>query len=296
LTSEQFRTVRVPASSANLGPGFDTLGLALNVYLTCRFRPASALTIRASGCDADQISTGEENLIWQIAKQVAPDLGAIELLIENEIPLGKGLGSSAAAVTAGVVIGAKLAGCDWNPTQIFEAAAKIEGHPDNVGACAFGGVIASAMTASGASAVRLEFPARLRVAVIVPDFRVPTTEARLVLPDSYSRADAIFNLQRTALLVAALATGNIAEFSAALDDRIHQPQRAALVPGLDEITSLRASGLIGCTLSGAGPSILVFYERGSETVCELPREIFAAHGHASEILWTEVAGSGYEFL
>jgi homoserine kinase len=291
---ETFRTVRVPASSANLGPGFDTLGLAVDVYLTCRFRSASQLSIKASGCDAAEISIGEDNLIWQIARQIAPEIGAIALEIENEIPLGKGLGSSAAAVTAGIVIAAELAGLGWDRQRVFEEAARIERHPDNVGACAFGGVIASAMAENCARLVRLDFPAHFRVAVIVPDFRVPTSAARLVLPESYSRQDAIFNLQRTALLVAALAAEDSRAFSAALDDRLHQPQRSGLVPGLDEITRLRAAGLLGCVLSGAGPSILVFYERGCESVCELPRAIFSAHGHASEILWTEVSEAGYQ--
>ncbi len=293
---EQFRTVRVPASSANLGPGFDTLGLAVDVYLTCRFRAASQLGITASGCDAAEISTADDNLIWQTVRQVAPGLGAIELEIENEIPLGKGLGSSAAAVTAGLVIGAELSDLGWDRQRVFEEGARIEGHPDNVGACAFGGVIASAMAENCAHLVRLDFPAHFRVAVIVPDFRVPTSAARLVLPELYSRQDAIFNLQRTALLVAALAAGDSRAFSAALDDRLHQPQRAGLVAGLDEITRLRAPGLLGCVLSGAGPSILVFYERGCEFVCELPRAILAAHGHESEIRWTEVSETGYQLL
>jgi homoserine kinase len=294
--AEQLRTVRVPASSANLGPGFDTLGLALDVYLTCRFRSASKLTIRATGCDAGHISTNEDNLIWQTTRLVAPEIGSIELEIDNQIPLGKGLGSSAAAVIAGVVIGSEIAGHAWDRQRVFEEAARIEGHPDNVGASALGSVIASSMSKGGAHAVRLDFPAHFKVSAVVPDFRVPTSEARLALPDSYLRCDAIFNLQRTSLLVAALATGNSKAFSAALDDRIHQPQRAALVPGLDEITHLRAPGLLGCVLSGAGPSILVFYEAGSESVCELPRAIFAAHGHASEILWTKVDESGYSLV
>jgi homoserine kinase len=128
---------------------------------------------------------------------------------------------------------------------------------------------------------------------VVPDFVLPTVEARAVLPESYSRADAIFNVQRSALLIAALATGSVNAFPTALEDRIHQPYRAKLVPGLEEILQLRAPGLLGCALSGAGPSILVFYERGSQTVCDLVRQIFQLHGHASEVLWTEIAEHGY---
>ena len=116
------------------------------------------------------------------------------------------------------------------------------------------------------------------IAVVVPDFVLPTSQARSVLPESYSKADTIFNVQRSALLIAALATGTTSAFPTALEDRLHQPYRVALIPGLEEILRLRAPGLLGCALSGAGPSILVFYERGFEGVCDLVRQIFARHG------------------
>jgi len=290
------RTLRVPASSANLGPGFDALGIALNVYLQCRFSPAKEPAIHVSGRDADLISTREDNLIWRIARQVGGrSCDAIELWVENDIPLGKGLGSSAAAVTAGVIIGAELANLGWDRARVLNEAARIEGHPDNVAACVVGGVVASAIDSCGVThAVRLELPGKFGVAVIVPDFRVPTSEARRVLPTSYSREDAIFNLQRSALLVAALATGDSRAFPAALEDRLHQPYRFALVPGLEDVTKLRAPGLLGCALSGAGPSILMFYERGHEGVCELAQQVFSGNGRHSEILRTEGDQRGYE--
>ncbi|MGO9094605.1 MAG: homoserine kinase [Bryobacteraceae bacterium] len=292
-------TLKVPASSANLGPGFDALGLALGVYLLCRFRPSARLEIRVSGREAEAIPTGEDNLIWQTAQQVAADVGEplqpIELEIYNDIPIGKGMGSSAAALTAGVVIADHLLGLGWKPLRILDEAARIEGHPDNVSACVLGSIVASAIDSGGAArAVRLDLPARFGVAVVVPDFDLPTAKARSVLPDSYSRADAVFNVQRAALLIAALATGTISAFPTALEDRYHQSYRAPLVPGLDEILKLRAPGLLGCALSGAGPSILVFYERGYEPVCDLVRQVFAMHGHVSEILWTQIAEKGYE--
>jgi homoserine kinase len=293
--------LRVPASSANLGPGFDALGLALGIYLECRFRPAPHLAIRVSGRDAALIPAGPENLIWRTACAVAGHTGmtlpAVELEIRNDIPIGKGLGSSAAALTAGVVIADRLLGLGWKPPRILDEAARIEGHPDNVAACVLGSVVASAVDAGGAvRAVRLEIPARFAIAVVVPDFELATTRAREVLPAGYSRADAIFNLQRVALLVAALAAGSSAAFPTALEDRFHQSYRAPLVPGLEEMLRLRAPGLLGCALSGAGPSVLVFYERGYEAVCDLVRQIFALYGHNSEILLTEIAAAGYEIF
>jgi homoserine kinase len=292
-------TVRVPASSANLGPGFDALGLALSVYLECRFRASGSLSITVTGRDAAAISAGADNLIWQTALSVAAGvcmpLPPIELLVDNQIPLGKGLGSSAAALTAGVVIADRLLGLGWRPPRILDEAARLEGHPDNVAACVLGSIVASAIDSGGAvRAVRLEWPARFGMALVVPDFVLPTSAARAVLPSCYSKEDAVFNVQRAALLIAALASGATSAFPAALEDRFHQPYRAPLVPGLAEILKLRAPGLLGCALSGAGPSILVFYERGYQAVCDLVRQIFQLHGHAAEVLLVQIAQSGYE--
>jgi len=294
-----FRKLRVPASSANLGPAFDALALALGVYLECRFRPADQLAIHVAGRDADSISSGEDNLIWQTAVRIAGDLKRtmppIELHISNSIPLGKGLGSSAAALTAGVVIADAMLGLRWSRGRVLDEAARIEGHPDNVAACVHGSIVASATDASDVThAARLELHPKFGIAVVVPDFLLPTVEARRVLPKTYSRADVIFNIQRSALLVTALATGITDAFPTALEDRLHQPYRAALVPGLDEIIGLRMKGLLGCALSGAGLSILVFYQRGYEHVCQSVQHVFTAHGKDSEVMLTELATTGYE--
>ncbi len=291
--------VRVPASSANLGPGFDALGLALGVYLTCRFRRSDALVIRAEGRDAAQIPAGPDNLIWQTTQAVASSLGTeappIELEICNDIPIGKGMGSSAAALTAGVVIADHLLDLHWKPLRILDEAARLEGHPDNVAPCTLGSIVASAIDSGGVTrSIRLDLPKRFGIGVVVPDFDLPTTVARSVLPPSYTRQDAVFNVQRASLLIAALATGSTWAFPAALEDRFHQPYRAPLVPGLGEILKLRAPGLLGCALSGAGPSILVFFEQGYESVCDLVRQIFLMHGHESETLFAHVADHGFE--
>jgi homoserine kinase len=291
--------LRVPASSANLGPGFDALGLALDLHLSCIFTPAEKFSISVQGADSRDIPVDESNLIWQTALTVAEGVGAslppIALEICNQIPLGKGLGSSAAALTAGVVIANQLLGLKWSRHRILEEAAKIEGHPDNVAACVLGSVVASSIDSDGLThAVRLELPANYEVAVVVPDFPLPTSRARSVLPDSYSRADVVFNVQRSALLIAALCTGSTQSFSAALQDRIHQPYRAPLIPGFEEMLNLRAPGLFGCALSGAGPSVLVFLERGREEVTKLFEETFRKHGHQSKTYFTEIQRSGFQ--
>jgi homoserine kinase len=296
---ETSRRVRVPASSANLGPGFDALGLGLDIYLECRFRVADALRIRVTGRDAHTISTGSDNLIWQTAMRVATDVGVtmppIDLEIANDIPIGKGLGSSAAALTAGVVIANEVLGLKWDRHRVLDEAAQIEGHPDNVAACVLGAIVASAIDSEGkARAVRMDLNPAYGVAVVVPDYVLSTSKAREVLPTSYSRADAVFNVQRSALLIVALATGTTSAFPTALEDRMHQPYRFPLVPGLQEIADLRAPGLLGCALSGAGPSILVFHERGHEEVCEQVRAVFKAHGSDSEIVCRGIAHDGYQ--
>jgi len=272
--------------------------MGLDLYLECRFRKAPELVITASGRDAALISQGHDNLIWQTALRVASDVGCtmppIELAISNDIPIGKGLGSSAAALTAGVVIASQVLGLNWDRDKVLDEAARIEGHPDNVAACVLGAIVASAIDSQGRShAVRMELDPHYGVAVVVPDYILPTAEARRVLPQTVSRADAVFNVQRSSMLIVALATGVTSAFPTALEDRLHQPYRFPLVPGLEEITKLRAPGLLGCALSGAGPSILVFHERGHESVCELVREVFAHHGRASEIVCHGIAHQGY---
>ena len=290
--------VRVPGSSANLGPGFDALGVALQVYLECRFSVAKKLKIEASGRDAELISTGDDNLIWQTALAVAArahkPLPSIHLQIFNDIPVGKGLGSSAAALTAGVVIAEKLLNLGWKPARILDEAARLEGHPDNVAACVLGSIVASAVEPGGITrSIRLEMPENFGLAVVIPNYALPTKESRAVLPECYSREDTTFNVQRASLLIAALATGDTSAFPTALDDRMHQPFRAQLVPGLTEILRLRAPGLLGCALSGAGPGVLVFYQRGHENVCDLVRQEFALHGCTTEVIATGVSREGY---
>jgi homoserine kinase len=290
--------VRVPASSANLGPGFDALAVALGLYLECQFRPSGRLEIHVAGRDRELIPADETNLIWRAAVQAARaahlEMPPLHIEIRNEIPIGKGLGSSAAALVAALVIANDALQLGWPRERILDEAARLEGHPDNVAACVLGSVVVSATASDGRTfAVRLAMPNGFRVAAVVPDYQLPTAKMRAVLPECYSSADAIFNLQRTALLVAALSTGNRGVFPAALEDRMHQPYRSSVVPGLEEILTLRAPGLLGCALSGAGPSVLVFFEKGAESSADLVREVFERRGLGAETLLTRVEPHGY---
>ena len=291
----EWHRVRVPASSANLGPGFDALGVALSIHLECRFRRSDALRIQVTGRDADLIPADESNLIWRTARDAAGvSLPPLEIEIRNQIPIGKGLGSSAAALVAGLAIADRAAGLGWTRERLLDEAARLEGHPDNVAACVLGAVVVTATGSGGRiHALRLDLPAAFRIGVVMPNFQLPTSQMRAVLPDRYSSADAVFNLQRTALLVAAFATGDASVFPTALEDRLHQPYRAGVVPGLEEILALRAPGLLGCALSGAGPAVLVFFERGAEGCLEQVRQIFERRGLCAEIIPAEVEKEGY---
>jgi homoserine kinase len=292
-----FTTVRVPASSANLGPGFDTLGLALAIHLECRFELCDKLEIDLSGRDTHSIPRDESNLIWQTAVRVADSQGMtmppLRIEMRNDVPIGRGLGSSASALTAGVAIANGALGLGWDAHHVLDEAARIEGHPDNVAAAVLGSMTTAAIGADGITrAVRLEIPESIEIAVVCPDFELSTVGMRTVLPDCYSKEDTIFNLQRATLLVAALATGNRDVFPDALFDRLHQPYRMKSVPGMKEILDLRAPGLLGCAMSGAGPSMLVFFETGSERVVELVREEFLKAGHEAEAMFPQIDREG----
>ena len=205
--------VRVPASSANLGPGFDTLGLALKIHLECRFRKSEKFGISARGRDLTSIPLDDSNLIWQTALQLGAkydrQMPPIELELINDIPVAKGLGSSAAALLAGVVVADRILDFGWSRRRILDEASRLEGHPDNVAAAVLGSFVAATIDSDGFTrAIRLDLPETLRIAIVCPDFKLATYHMRTVLPESYSKEDAIFNLQRATLLVAALATGD----------------------------------------------------------------------------------------
>ena len=259
------KTFRIPASTANLGAGFDALGLGLARYLRIAVEPAERLTIEAKGVSADRIATTEENLIYRVAANTAKHrnrpLPPFRLEIENEIPLARGMGSSAAAIIAGITCYEILTN-DWlDEQELFRCAFDFEDHPDNLGACLYGGLIAGVAADDGTVQVaQMQIPCRLSTVVVIPSFELSTGKARAVLPKTYSFHDIIYNTQRSALTIAALMTCNKKLLREAMKDRIHQPYRAKLIPGLEEILELKTDGLLGVALSGAGPTVFAFVE------------------------------------
>lgn len=253
--------VRVPASSANLGPGFDSLGLSLPLFTTLRVTPGRVTEVVPLGPELTGTPADSGNYVYRamelLARRVGRNLPPVRLEIETEVPLARGLGSSAAALVGGIVAANELLGQPLDPGALLDLAAREEGHPDNVAPALLGGIVVATLGVSDTAHVRLEPPPHLGVTVLVPDFELATSRARAALPDSYDRADAVHALSHTGLLVGALAQGQLDLLRGAMEDRLHQPWRAALVPGLADILANAADhGALGAALSGAGPTVL----------------------------------------
>ncbi len=275
--------VRVPATSANLGCLFDCAALALSLYLDIHVTPRddSAVTIRYRGATPERVPTDNTNLIAQIlwnTLQKWHKPRGFDLEIDNQIPVGVGLGSSAAAI-----VGA-LAACHWlADTPLFDEelvslATRLEGHPDNVAAAWHGGFTVAVQQGEKVLAYSCPAPEGLELVVVVPNYPVSTEEARQVLPEHYSRADAVHNMQRAAVVAAQLFSGKVDLYPSLFDDRWHQPYRASLVPGLSEVLRFTHHNLLGVCLSGAGPALLAFVRRDGAAVGEAIQQVLAAHG------------------
>lgn len=258
-------TVTVPATTANLGPGFDCLGAALTLSNQFRFSllpPGAKLSITAIGAEAERVTTNSSNLVYQAfvkvyehLKQVPPPI-AIE--IQLGVPLARGLGSSATAIVGGLVGANALAGAPLTQAEVIELAIAIEGHPDNVVPSLLGGCrLAATGVKNGWEICEIPWHRSVVPIVAIPGFELSTKKARQVLPPTYSRADAIFNVAHLGLLLRGLETGQGDWLQAALQDRLHQPYRQMLIPGYKMVeTAALEAGAYGMVISGAGPTLL----------------------------------------
>jgi homoserine kinase len=276
--------VRVPATSANLGPGFDALGLALALYNEVTASEADTVSVTIEGEGAGRLSTGAENVVARAVRHAYDAAGrpfkGVALTCVNRVPTARGLGSSAAAWVGGLVAGNALLGGPLSREALLALAARAEGHPDNVTAALLGGLTVSCALGEGRiAAISLPVPGAVRWVVLVPETTSATAEARAVLPPTYSRADAVFNVQRVSLLLAALQSGRFDLLGAALDDRIHQPYRLRLFPWMTAVAdAARAAGALGCVLSGAGPSLLAAVRDDADVVARSMEGALAAAG------------------
>jgi len=292
--------VKVPASTANLGPGFDSLGMALNLYAWIDMTVSERTTIHLIGDQMQGIPTDKSNLIYKVAQMVFDQAGVshpeLDIAMYSDIPLTRGLGSSASAIIGALAGANALIGNKLTTDELFQIATRLEKHPDNVGASLFGGIVVAFWDGQRAESIRLEPDPNLEVLVAIPAFQLSTEKARSVMPQQVSMKDAVFNLSHSSLLVAALSTGNFGMIRHAMKDALHQPYRAALIPGMTTILEQADQhGALGVALSGAGPTLLTLVDARSDSKEGLEsflKETLLKGGIEAQTLWLKPSGEG----
>jgi homoserine kinase len=289
--------IKVPATTANLGPGFDTLGLALDLWNQASFSPAEEYSVEIAGEGAGRLPHDRQNLIIGAALRLGDAAGKslppFKVECTNRIPLGSGLGSSAAAALTGLLGANALLGDPLSRDEVLSLAVNIEGHPDNVAAALLGGLVAVTVEEGKVIVRKLLLDTAIHITVVVPDFTFPTKQARAVLPKQVPLEVAVRNLSRTVLVTQALAGGDLDLLARGMQDELHQPYRLPLIPGAEVaiLAGMRA-GAAAVVLSGAGPSLVAFSARGDEGFGEAMRDAFAAAGLDARVLKLRVSDEG----
>ena len=277
-------SVQVPATSANLGPGFDAFGLALTLYDEYRFAPADELAVTVNaGAGAEKVARDGSNLVIAAARQLCARAGSefncLRLHEELQIPIQRGLGSSAGAICAGLVAANALLDAPATLEELIEVAVDLEGHPDNALPALVGGFCIVLDTGPRPEWMRIDLPEDLQIAVAVPELQIPTEAARRMLPRRVPLADAVFNVGRSAMLVAAIVSRDYQKLAHAMEDRLHQPYRAQLHPVMDHmIGAALATGAYGAALSGSGSTIIALHSGADEAVELAMRAVCEATG------------------
>ena len=287
--SERSVRVRVPATSANLGPGFDALGIACTLYneMTLTLTHEPGLHISARGEGAAYIPGDERNIVWKSIQYLLERAGRVDefrgarIRMSNRIPLSRGLGSSATAIVAGLTAANALIDSPFSRDDLLQLATDIEGHPDNVAPAIYGGFTVNTVTDGHVECFSFLPRIFLRFVVMVPDFYLSTKSARQVLPSEVPMKDAVFNISHAAMMVAALARGSEKYLDHAFADALHQNYRAPLIPGMfDVFAAAKKAGAYGAALSGAGPCLIAFvpaHRKCTEDVATAMQEAFRAH-------------------
>ena len=291
--------VRVPATTANLGPGFDAMALALDLWNEAEFSFEGGETrVEVKGEGENDLPQDESNLIVHSALRVYEITGREKpgnmiIKCRNRIPLGSGLGSSAAAVLAGLLGGNALLGKPLSTEKILALAVELEGHADNVAASLYGGLVLVAQDGDGLI-TKMVAVASWKVVVVIPNISLTTEDARESVPDMYARADVVFNLGRSAMVVEALRAGDVKLLAQVMDDKLHQPYRLPMIPGAQQAIAVANQIGVAVALSGAGPGVVAFVKEGGEEVAEVMQAAFDGLGVGSRRFILEVAGRGAE--
>ena len=305
---KNFARVRVPGTSANCGPGFDCLGLATTIYnyMDLTLIRANKIVVEAVGAGADKIPRGRKNLAWQAVRKLLEVTGhennfhGAIIRMENHVPISRGLGSSSTAIVAGLTAANKIVGSPLNKNELLTLATELEGHPDNVAPAIFGGFTVSVMDNGEVQTFSFQPKIKLKLVVAVPEFELSTKLARKVLPQRVSRSDAIFNISRASMLVAALVEGREEFLPIAFDDAIHQPYRKKLVPGMQEVfDAAKSAGALGAAISGAGSCLIAFTTATSgleEKIAAAMVDTFKAHDVQSKTLILNVDKHGAQVM
>ena len=276
--------IRVPGTTANCGPGFDAVGIACTIYndLELTLSDEGGISLEVTGEGAGFIPSDESNVVVKAIKMILNKTGhkanGIKLTMINNIPLARGLGSSAAAIVGGLVGANELTGRHFTKEDLLNMATTIEGHPDNVAPAILGGITVSIMDSGNAKYLRFLPPTDFSMVAVIPEFNLSTKAARKVLPETVPFTDAVFNVSRAALLIGALCTGELKLLSHALEDRLHQPYREKLIPGMAQVlAAARQTGALGATLSGAGPCLLAFTNNHADEIGKAMVKAFSFH-------------------
>jgi len=294
--------IRIPATTANMGAGFDTFGMALGYYNYIDIEEAEVQSCKALGEGAADFSIRKDNLIFRSMRQVYQEVGksvpAFRLIMENNIPISRGMGSSAAAIVGGVFAANALLGYPLTQNKVLDIATSIEGHPDNVAPALFGGFVVSTMKADkSVQSIKLLPPKELKMVVCIPDYKLATKKAREALPRTIAFADAIFNISNASMLVGAMATGDIPLIGKSLNDKLHQPYRFGLIPGSEDvIKAANAAGAIGAAISGSGPSMIAFAIENTDEIGQSMVNAFAANDLSARYIVVDADNMGTQIM
>lgn len=292
--------VKVPATTANIGPGFDCLGIAIDIYNTIEVEECDeGLYIEVVGQGCHEVPRDHTNLVYSSMQKVFDEVcyrpKGIRMTLTNDIPVARGLGSSAACIVGGMVAANALSGFRLGLHELMKLAVQVDGHPDNVVPALVGGMTAACLEGDEVLYVKMDPPPGIKLAVMIPDFELSTAKARQVLPDAIPLKDVVFNISRTAILVASFLTGRSEMLAVATQDRLHQPYRKALIPHWDDIFFYAGKwGAKGVFLSGAGPTIVAILDEGNVTFIDKMKKAVSAFQERWEIRMVDFCRSGVE--